>query len=322
MGDADRPGQPNESAQEAFWAVQVALSALDRLEVRGRDSAGLHLLVSGHGLDLHSPQIQALLGARTTDPLFMSLAVRAPLGQLSFVYKAAAEIGELGDNTRALRTAICTDPLLHLAVAGPDARVTVLGHTRWASVGVVSQPNAHPLNGEELDDDGRPGLLDGLGALSSYCVAAINGDVDNYAALRTAESLRLAPEVTTDSKVIPTLLSRRLAEAMPLDEAFRTTVARSDGSVAIAVSAAQAPDQLHLALRGSGQALYVGLAEDAFIVASEPYGLVAETADYLRPRGGGRPRPLRGPGGGAGPGPSRDHRRPDPDDLRRRTVAD
>ncbi|HEV2311362.1 MAG TPA: SIS domain-containing protein, partial [Acidimicrobiia bacterium] len=35
-------------------------------------------------------------------------------------------------------------------------------------------------------------------------------------------------------------------------------------------------------LRGSGQALYVGLAEDAFVVASEPYGLVEETATYLR----------------------------------------
>ena len=31
-----------------------------------------------------------------------------------------------------------------------------------------------------------------------------------------------------------------------------------------------------------GQALYVGLAEDCFVVASEPYGLVEETNTYLR----------------------------------------
>ena len=42
--------------------------------------------------------------------------------------------------------------------------------------------------------------------------------------------------------------------------------------MAIGASAAAAPDDLLLALRGSGQALYVGLAEDAFVVASEPYG--------------------------------------------------
>ena len=41
-------------------------------------------------------------------------------GVLSFVYKAAAEIGELGDNTRVLRDAITNDELLRLAVGWPD----------------------------------------------------------------------------------------------------------------------------------------------------------------------------------------------------------
>jgi len=261
IGGGGEVAEPSPAMLDAFWAVQVALSALDRLEVRGRDSAGLHLLVTGHGLDLGSHEIASLLGARMADNLFTSLAVRTPLGQLSFVYKAAAEIGELGDNTRAL--------------------VTVLGHTRWASVGLVSQPNAHPLTGEEA------GPTSINGAAPPYAVAAINGDVDNYADLSSAEALRLPPEITTDSKVIPTLLSRRLAEGCQVDDAFRTTVARSEGSVAIGVSAAGTPDQLHLALRGSGQSLYIGLAADAFIVASEAYGLVQETTRYLRMDGEG-----------------------------------
>ena len=46
---------------------------------------------------------------------------------LSFVYKAAAEIGELGDNTAVLRAAIADDDLLARAIAGPDARAVVLG---------------------------------------------------------------------------------------------------------------------------------------------------------------------------------------------------
>jgi glucosamine--fructose-6-phosphate aminotransferase (isomerizing) len=65
-------------------------------------------------------------------------------------------------------------------------------------------------------------------------------------------------------------------------EAFRTTANRLEGSVAIVANVAARPDELLLALRGSGQALYVGLAEDSFIVASEPYGVVEETATYLR----------------------------------------
>ena len=94
------------SALEAYTSIQQALSALDRLEVRGRDSAGLHVLVSDHGLDVTSPTVAGALGERADDGLFGALAVRTPDGHLSFVYKAAAEIGELGDNTLTLLSLI------------------------------------------------------------------------------------------------------------------------------------------------------------------------------------------------------------------------
>jgi glucosamine--fructose-6-phosphate aminotransferase (isomerizing) len=142
---------PSWSAIEVATSVQQALSALDRLEVRGRDSAGLTVLVRDHGLDLDEPAVAAMVESRSADPLFRSLAVRTAEGHLSFVYKAAAEIGELGDNTRALRAAIAGDDLLHLALAADTASALVLGHTRWASVGIISQPNAHPLDSIELD---------------------------------------------------------------------------------------------------------------------------------------------------------------------------
>src|SRR4051812_1942014 len=262
---------PSPSSIDGYLSVQQALSALDRLEVRGRDSAGLHLLVRGHGLDLSSPGVSRLVAEREADLLFGAGALRTPGGHLSFVYKAAAEIGELGDNTRALRHQIREDMLLRQALAGPDAEVLVLGHTRWASVGIISQANAHPLNSDELD------LVDG-----PYVTGVLNGDVDNFADLKATEGLRIATEITTDAKVIPTLVSRRLASGKDLVESFRETVTLLEGSVAIGASSASAPDRLLLALRGSGQALYIGLAEDAYVVASEPYGVVEDTDTYLR----------------------------------------
>jgi len=276
---------PGRATVEAFASIQTALSALDRLEVRGRDSAGLHVLVTGHGLDLDDPEVARTLAARRQDRLFTSRAVRTPHGHLSFVYKAASEVGELGDNGRRLRAAITGDTLLRRALAAEGAEAMVLGHTRWASVGMINEANAHPLNQEE---DGGPE--------TPYTVAALNGDVDNHARLVERHGLKLPDEITTDAKVIPVLVSRRLASGLPLEEAFRQTVAEFDGSVAIAASVAEAPGRLLLALRGSGQALYVGLAEDLFVVASEPYGLVEESARYLRmdgeatsdPDGGGR----------------------------------
>ena len=59
-------------------------------------------------------------------------------------------------------------------------------------------------------------------------------------------------------------------------------MAQFDGSVAIGATAHNSPDTLLLALRGSGQALYVGLGDDCYVVASEPYGLIEETSRYIR----------------------------------------
>ena len=258
------------AAIEAFTSVQIALAALDRLEVRGRDSAGLHILVTGHGLDLEDPEVARMLAARG-DPLFTSMAARAPYGHLSLVYKAASEVGELGENTRRLRAALAGDELLHRALSAPGAQAVVLAHTRWASVGLINEANAHPLNQEEDGGPERP-----------YVVAALNGDVDNHAELTRRHGLRPPAEITTDAKVIPVLVARRLAAGLPLEEAFRQTVAEFEGSVAVAAHAAAEPGRLLLAQRGSGQALYIGLAEDAFVVASEPYGLVEQTSRYLR----------------------------------------
>ncbi|MEL7156157.1 MAG: SIS domain-containing protein [Actinomycetota bacterium] len=264
-------GDLSPAAVACLFSVQQALSNLDRLEVRGRDSAGLHVMVRNHGLDLDAPSVKDLIEARSKDPLFTDGSVRTPDGHLGFVYKAAAEIGELGDNTASMRNAIVNDELLHLAITASTAEATVLAHTRWASVGIISEPNAHPVNSEESDDRQGP-----------YVTAVLNGDVDNFADLIAAEDLALAGEITTDAKVIPTMVSRGLANGLHLDEAVRSTVAQFEGSVAIGLSTAGAPGDLHLALRGSGQGVFVGLAEDAFVVASEPYGVVEDSERYLR----------------------------------------
>ena len=101
----------------------------------------------------------------------------------------------------------------------------MLGHTRWASVG-------HHLPGQR-----PPAQQRGARAASTgpYVTAALNGDVDNFADLKAAEGLRIAAEITTDAKVIPTLVSRRLGRrASSRSRRSAGPWPRFDGSVAIA----------------------------------------------------------------------------------------
>ena len=262
-----RRGRPSRSAPRSSRRSPPSIAS----RCAGRDSAGLTVLVRDHGLDLADPAVARLIAARADDHLFRSNAVRTPEGHLCFVYKAAAEIGELGDNTAAMRADLLADDLLRLALAGERA--------------AAARARPHPL-GEHRDHQPaqRPPRRQprGRGRAGPFVTAALNGDVDNFADLKAAGGLRLAAEITTDAKVIPTLVSHRLAEGADLTTAFRDTVASFEGSVAIAASAASHPDHLLLALRGSGQALYVGLADDCYVVASEPYGLVELTSRYVR----------------------------------------
>ena len=270
-------GTPPSTAVGGLWSIQVALSALDRLEVRGRDSAGLQVFVRGASLNADAEGATAgSHGVRLEDPLFGAGALRNTPDGLAFVYKTASEIGELGDNTTALRSQIRQDSLLRWALCVDGAEVVVVSHTRWASIGIVSVPNTHPLDAWTGSGD------------RSHVAAVLNGDVDNYADLIAQRRLSIAPEITTDAKVIPAMLRQAFAAggdfagSAQLRQAFADAASSFEGSVAIAAHTSEVPDVVALALRGSGQALYVGAAGQSYVVASEPYGLVEECRQYMR----------------------------------------
>ena len=269
-------GRKEDRFIEVFLSIQQILAGLDRLEVRGRDSAGVHLMIQNHGLDFKNPGTIQEIERRANDPSYKSGSIRVMDNALSIVYKVASEIGELGDNTRELRRIILADDLLYRALENEKVTAVVIGHSRWASVGIISEPNTHPMNSELLNQDGNP-----------FVIAAANGDVDNFADLKRIRELEIPNLITSDSKVIPAVISDELSkqQTTDLEEAFRKSVISFDGSVAVVANAALEPDKLYLALRGSGQGLYVGISDEAYVVASEPYGLIEMTDSYLRLNG-------------------------------------
>ncbi|MCP3898380.1 MAG: SIS domain-containing protein, partial [Desulfobacteraceae bacterium] len=70
-----------------------------------------------------------------------------------------------------------------------------------------------------------------------------------------------------------------------IEESFRLAVNDFEGSHAISMHTNLAPDKLFLAQKGSGQAIFVGIAPDHYIAASELYGIIEETQSFIKLQG-------------------------------------
>ncbi|PID40936.1 MAG: glutamine--fructose-6-phosphate aminotransferase, partial [Proteobacteria bacterium] len=275
-----------------FRQINAVLNSIDRLEVRGRDSAGISILFilpadayQNLLVQLKQQELDEAFEHRMNHDVLgnnsISLNQSTDAGgeaitALTMVYKVAAEIGSLGDNIRFLRSQIREDTILQQVAAAAHTFHTMSSHTRWASIGAITEPNCHPVDntlaGASLK--GRPIIH-----------ACLNGDIDNYLELKAAveESGGSIPEtITTDTKIIPLQIERYMNTGVDIAEAFRLAVSDFQGSHAIAMHTDLAPGKFFLAQKGSGQAVFVGLAADHYMPASEVYGFIEETSHFLK----------------------------------------
>lgn len=275
--DALLPGAARGHQMAVAYAVEHVIRAIDRLEVRGRDSAGISVQLILPSFD--PTDLPTALSSEMIDRLNDTHAGHRAMTRTSLpdgrvvigtVYKTANLIGRLGDNGTALRDAIHADAVFwHLA---SDALSTqVLAHTRWASSGIISVPNCHPHNASLSADS--PGASE-IGAMF-----VLNGDVDNHLELQhelvTNRQSTIEPSITTDTKIIP--IAHRFAQGIdPLDR-FRSAIRRLDGSMAIATIDPRRPGEALVAQKGSGQGLHAARLIDGYMFASEVYGLASVT---------------------------------------------
>ncbi len=274
--------------------LETILQAMDRLEIRGRDSLGLSMIAT-----LDADGYRRLEADLARDGLAPEVDRRARArfasGEASFAppvgdrpgtvvvgWRVAAEIGRLGDNVAALRADITRDDLLFALLGARYADLTATAHTRWASNGIINAPNCHPVDNGSIPGATAAAYRPPVGTIH----VVLNGDIDNYPELRArfeaATGRDIEPAVTTDAKIIALEIERHYAETGDVREAFRRAAVSFEGSAAIAMHTDLAPGQVFLSLKGSGQALYVGLLPDGgYLYASEVYGLVGLTNRYL-----------------------------------------
>lgn len=130
-----------------------------------------------------------------------------------------------------------------------------VGHTRWATHGAPNDTNAHP----HYSTDHK-------------IVLVHNGIIDNYRALR-AELKDVEFKSETDSEVVAHLIRREYKG--DLLAAVEAVLPRLDGTYALAVMAADEPDLMICARRGSP--LAVGLADSAVILGSDAVPILPHT---------------------------------------------
>ncbi|MGI6230675.1 MAG: glutamine--fructose-6-phosphate transaminase (isomerizing) [Tractidigestivibacter sp.] len=143
---------------------------------------------------------------------------------------------------------------------------TGIAHTRWATHGSPTDKNAHP----HLDCTGRIAIVH-------------NGIIENFREIRsylTRNGHTLASD--TDSEVIAHLIEDAWAGPCKGDlvSAVRNAVSRLEGSWALAVVCADAPDQIVVARNGSP--LVVASTPDGAYAASDVTPLASVTSHVIQ----------------------------------------
>ncbi len=144
----------------------------------------------------------------------------------------------------------------------PVNGVCGIAHTRWATHGVPSDRNAHPM------------------ASGDQVALVHNGIIENHDELREElQATGVAFTSETDSEVMVHLVAHYMGEGNDLFRAVREAVQRLHGAYAIAVVSAAEPGVVVGARKGSPMVL--GLGEGEHFLASDIYPLLPETNRFI-----------------------------------------
>jgi glucosamine--fructose-6-phosphate aminotransferase (isomerizing) len=215
--------------------LRMLLDGLALLEYRGYDSAGVALITADRPGDGSAP-----VGG---------VEAQSAIDRHHSIWRERAAV-----------RAQSIPELERLAPTAPAARAGI-GHTRWATHGPPTVPNAHP----HLDCTGRVAIVH-------------NGIIENHreiaAKLDAAGHQRTS---ATDSEVVAHLIEDELETGATLLEAVRRCAGVLRGDFALAVVYAGEPDTLVATRRTSP--LIVGRTDSVGVVSSDIAAVLGTTRD-------------------------------------------
>ena len=201
--------------------------------------------------------IVGYVGPRQAVPILME-----GLRRMEYRGYDSAGIAVLDGATLDVRKAAGKLGILAEELVGKEPRGTTgIGHTRWATHGGPTTPNAHP----HLDQSGRIALIH-------------NGIIENAPSIKKA---LLARGHTFTSETDTEVLAHLVGEFYDgsLEEAVAAALRDVDGAYGIAVICTEEPHTLIAARNGSP--LILGLGEGENLVASDQSALVEHTRSVV-----------------------------------------
>lgn len=136
-----------------------------------------------------------------------------------------------------------------------------IGHTRWATHGLVTDQNAHPL----LSNDGKIAVVH-------------NGIIENFQMLRASlqkDGIKFTGE--TDTETIPNLIQKYYEG--DLLKAVQRALKDVIGAYALAITCVDEPNKIVVAKRGGP--LVIGISDGAYYIASDVSAIVGNTSRVI-----------------------------------------
>jgi len=146
----------------------------------------------------------------------------------------------------------------------PPRGTVGIAHTRWATHGAPTEPNAHPHATEDCD-----------------IVLVHNGIIENAGTLRK-KLIELGHTFTseTDTEVVVHLIEEVWHEGDPLEIAVRDALQQVEGAYGLAIQSVRDPEKIVVARRGSPLLLGIG-DEGELFVASDVAAILAHTRQVI-----------------------------------------
>ena len=254
--------QYSRNSLQFFKTLNSIINSINLLEMRGRDSLGLcfQFVLKQNKANLEWYKTSEIEKQYLSEIVDNKIVIHA-------IYRTFNRIGSLGENSEIILNEFrCDKTIINLINSGSFESISIIAHTRWASVGSVNQQNIHPLVNLKRSTNKIPTIL-----------SFVNGDIYNYREIYQKmvwhDKVNYNINEEIDSIALSYLFSEKntFSTVKQIREKLSTIV----GSITGNLLSTENPSKVLIFKKGS-QGMFLGKNTDRFYFASDAYGLIED----------------------------------------------